>query len=101
MQDKETTTIPSVSIILPTYNHARFLPQAITSIKSQLFTDWELIVVDDGSSDDTRATLEGLKIGLPQPVRYVHQENRGPYLARLAGIRLARGKYIACFDSDD
>src|SRR5438876_9363238 len=101
-QASETTTRrPAVSIILPTYNRAKFLPQAFASIRSQRFTDWELIVVDDGSTDKTRELVEELTRGWPQPVRYHWQENQGAYGARNTGMDLARGEYIAFFDSDD
>ena len=90
-----------VSIILPTYNRAKFLPQAFASIKSQTFTDWELIVVDDGSTDNTRELVEELTRAWPQPVRYQRQENQGAYGARNTGLDLARSGYIAFFDSDD
>jgi glycosyltransferase involved in cell wall biosynthesis len=90
-----------VSIILPTYNRARFLPQAFDSIKSQTFTRWELIVVDDGSTDNTSQLVQELSRGWPQPVRYVYQENQGAYGARNTGLDLAAGQHIAFFDSDD
>src|SRR5947208_8996196 len=83
---------PAVSVILPTYNRAKFLPQAFASIKSQTFTDWELIVVDDGSTDDTRSVVEEQTRGWAQPVRYHRQENRGAYGARNAGLDLTRGE---------
>jgi glycosyltransferase involved in cell wall biosynthesis len=92
---------PAVSIILPTYNRAKFLPQAFASIRSQTFTDWELIVVDDGSTDNTWESVEELTQGWPQPVRYHPQENRGAYGARNTGLDLARGEYVAFYDSDD
>jgi glycosyltransferase involved in cell wall biosynthesis len=93
--------MPDLSIILPTYNRARFLPWAFQAIEGQGYRDWELIVVDDGSTDDTRALVTELGRGWPQPVRYVYQENRGAYGARNAGLDLARGEYIAFYDSDD
>lgn len=92
---------PAVSIILPTYNRARFLPQAFESIKSQQFQDWELIIVDDGSTDNTRELVVSLSAGITQPVRYIHQENQGAYGARNTGLDLACGKFIAFYDSDD
>lgn len=92
---------PAVSIILPTYNRAKFLPQAFASIQSQTFTDWELIVVDDGSTDNTRELVEELTRGWSQPVRYHRQENQGAYGARNTGLDLARGEYVAFYDSDD
>lgn len=92
---------PAVSIILPTYNRARFLPQALESIRAQEWTDWELILVDDGSTDDTRELLPELTAEIEQPVRYIAQENQGPYGARNTGLDHAQGRYIAFFDSDD
>jgi glycosyltransferase involved in cell wall biosynthesis len=92
---------PLVSVILPTYNRARFLPQAFASIRAQTVTDWELIVVDDGSTDDTAAVVDRLRQEIPQSVCYFYQENQGPAEARNAGIGKARGRYLAFFDSDD
>jgi glycosyltransferase involved in cell wall biosynthesis len=97
----ESSPKPAVSIILPTYNRAKFLPQAFGSIRSQTFTDWELIAVDDGSTDNTRELVAELTRGWPQPVHYVYQENQGPYAARNTGLDLARGEHVAFFDSDD
>src|SRR3712207_6270965 len=92
---------PTVSIILPTYNRAKFLPQAFGSIRSQTWTDWELIIVDDGSTDETPEFLKELTANFQQPVRYICQENQGAYGARNTGLDHAIGKYIAFFDSDD
>lgn len=91
----------AVSIILPTYNRARFLPQAIESICAQEFTDWELIIVDDGSTDETPELLPQLTANILQPVRIIRQENQGAYAARNTGLDHATGRYIAFFDSDD
>src|SRR4051794_19288059 len=101
MPESRADAVPAVSVILPTYNRAKFLPQAFASIKSQTFTDWELIVVDDGSTDDTRSVVEEQTRGWAQPVRYHRQENRGAYGARNAGLDLTRGESVAFFDSDD
>lgn len=92
---------PVVSVILPTYNRAQFLPQAIESIRSQRFTDWELVIVDDGSTDETAELLPRLTADIPQPVRIIWQENQGAYAARNTGLDHAMGRYIAFFDSDD
>lgn len=93
--------LSTVSIILPTYNRARFLPAAFESIRIQSFADWELIVVDDGSQDDTCDVVQRLAPVMGGPVRYVRRENGGPALARNTGLDLAKGKYVAFLDSDD
>jgi GT2 family glycosyltransferase len=93
-----------VSIVLPTWNRERFLAGAFESITAQTCKDWELIVVDDGSTDNTRAAVESLVAatpGLTGRVRYIYQDNAGPGAARRAGILRARGKYLGFFDSDD
>jgi len=88
---------PRVSIVIPTYNRSAIVRRAIDSVMAQTFTDLEVIVVDDGSTDDTRAALAGY----PERVRAVYQENAGPAAARNHGMRLARGEYIGFLDSDD
>lgn len=94
-------TAAAVSIILPTYNRAKFLPEAIGAIRGQQFTDWELIVVDDGSTDETAGLLPRLVEGMSQPYRYIRQENGGAYAARNTGLDHVRGRYVAFYDSDD
>jgi glycosyltransferase involved in cell wall biosynthesis len=88
---------PKVSVIIPTYNRSVFLKDAIESVLRQTFTDYEIIVVDDGSTDDTREVVH--QFGAL--IRYYHQENRGCSAARNLGIRAAFGEYIAFLDSDD
>jgi glycosyltransferase involved in cell wall biosynthesis len=92
---------PAVSIILPTYNRASFLPEALASIRAQSFQDWDLVVVDDGSTDRTRAIVEAWAEDSPQPVSYVWQENGGAYAARNTGLDRAAAPFVAFFDSDD
>lgn len=87
----------AVSVIIPTYNRAALLKKAIDSVLGQTCRDFELIVVDDGSSDDTKAIVSGYKGRL----RYVFQDNRGPSAARNRGIREAQANFIAFLDSDD
>lgn len=102
--DQDQSTVPgrpAVSIILPAFNRAAFLPGAIAAIRGQTFSDWELIVVDDGSTDDTAAVVDALAGSIPQPVHFHRQENQGAYGARNAGLELARGRYVAFYDSDD
>ena len=98
---KMPTNPPLVSIILPTYNRLSFLPAALQSIRKQEFTGWELVIVDDGSTDATLKHLPELTKGIDQPTRVVQQENQGAYGARNTGLKNALGEYIAFFDSDD
>jgi glycosyltransferase involved in cell wall biosynthesis len=88
---------PLVSLIVATYNRSAFLAETIESVLRQRFQNYELIVVDDGSTDDTRNVLEAYGSRL----RYIYQENRGPSAARNLGVRNARAPWIAIQDSDD
>ncbi len=92
-----TSDRPLVSVIIPTFNGARFLPDAIASIVAQRYPSLEIIVVDDGSTDDTAAVVAAL----PVEVHYFKQENLGPAWARNRGIRDASGDYLAFLDVDD
>ena len=88
---------PMVTVILPTYNRAEFLKESIQSVLSQTFTDFELIVVDDGSTDPTEEVVREFS-----GFRYISfPQNRGVSKARNLGIELARGRYICFLDSDD
>ncbi|GAB6066988.1 hypothetical protein JCM13664_03060 [Methylothermus subterraneus] len=91
---------PQISVIMPCHNAAAYVAEAIGSVRTQTFQDWELIVVDDGSSDAsaeivTRLAQEDGRI------RLLRQENQGPYPARNLGLRHARGEYVAFLDADD
>lgn len=89
--------MPLVSVVIPTYNYAHFVSQAIQSVLDQTFRDFEIIVVDDGSTDDTFQVVSPFG----DPVRYIRQANRGPNAARNTGIRTSTGKYVALLDADD
>ena len=90
---------PLVSVILPTYNRAEYLPRAMESVLSQSYENLELIVVDDGSTDNTREVVNAYQ---DARIRYMRTpSNRGVAAARNAGIRRASGEYIAFQDSDD
>ena len=89
--------MPRVSVIIPTYNRAYFLHQAIESVLNQTFCDFELLVVDDGSTDATPHVLQQWE----KEIRWVRQENRGVSRARNVGMRAARGRYLSFLDSDD
>lgn len=92
---------PLVSIILPTYNRASFLSEAFEAIKKQSFEDWELIVVDDGSTDNTEEVVKNFALCVSQEIHYIYQDNQGPAAARNKGLNYAQGIYIAFYDSDD
>ncbi|MGH7929167.1 MAG: glycosyltransferase [Candidatus Binatia bacterium] len=88
---------PAISVVIATYNRARYLPETIDSVLGQKFTNFELIIVDDGSADDTRRVLQPFN----SHIRYIYQENRGPSAARNLGVRHAKGAWISIQDSDD
>lgn len=91
--------MPNVSVIIPTYNRANVLGRAVRSVLDQDYRDFEIIVVDDGSTDNTEQVVRAFD--KPQ-IKYVrHEKNMGPAVARNTGIGHARGKYIAFQDSDD
>jgi len=89
---------PKVSVVIPTYNRRRLLGEALDSIWTQTFADYEVIVVDDGSADDTLAYLEAVQ----EPrLRFFSEPHRGISAAANAGLRAARGEFVARLDSDD
>lgn len=88
---------PLVSVIIPTYNYARFLPSAVKSVQAQDGVATEIIIVDDGSTDNTAAEAQAFGAA----VRYIHQENQGLSAARNTGLRAARGEYLVFLDADD
>lgn len=89
---------PIVSIILPTYNRAYVLWRAIQSVLAQTEERWELIVVDDGSTDCTRRMLEEVR---DPRITTIRTDNRGPSAARNTGLEIAGGEYVAYLDSDN
>ncbi len=92
---------PTVSVIVPLYNREKFLPQLYATLDAQTFKDFEVILIDDGSTDNTQQWLQEHSLAHGQDVIYRHQENAGPYVARNYGLSLAKGQYIAFQDSDD
>ena len=90
---------PTVSVIIPTYNRAHLIGRAIQSVLNQTYQDFEIIVVDDGSSDNTEEVIK--KIHDNRIYYYKHEKNKGGAAARNTGINLAKGEYIAFQDSDD
>ncbi len=89
-----------VSIILPVYNRADLLPRAVESVLRQRYRWWELLIIDDGSTDETRFVAAEYA-GLDSRIVYLHQLNQGPSAARNLGLRVSRGSYVGFLDSDD
>ena len=89
--------MPKVSVVIPTYNYGQYIVGAVESVLNQTFRDMEVIVVDDGSADNTRE----LMAEFGDKIRYIYQPNRGLPAARNTGIRAGRGEYVAILDSDD
>lgn len=88
---------PHISVVIPTYNYGHFVTEALGSVLAQTYPAREIIVVDDGSTDDTSEKLQPYE----NRIRYIHQENQGLPAARNTGIRAACGEFIALLDSDD
>ena len=86
-----------VSVVIPNYNHAKFLPHAIDSILNQTYTNYEIIVVDDGSTDNSRQVAEGYG----DQIVYIYKDNAGLSAARNTGIRRSKGEFIGLLDADD
>jgi glycosyltransferase involved in cell wall biosynthesis len=91
------TDIPLVSIIMPLYNKRSYVKRAIESIQKQTFTHWELIIVNDGSTDDSSNEISRND----SRIRLFQQENKGPSAARNRGVEMASGEYVTFIDADD
>lgn len=93
--------MPKVSVLIPTYNRASLLVDAIESVLAQTYTNTETIVIDDGSTDNTAEVVRRYELQYPERVRYIWQKNQGASMARNNAVGLAKGEYIAFLDSDD
>jgi glycosyltransferase involved in cell wall biosynthesis len=94
--------VPLVTVIMPCYNQAQYLPEAVASVVAQTFADWEIIIVNDGSPDDTSEAARGLiKQYAGRRIRLLEKKNGGLASARNAGIGVAAGAYILPLDADD
>lgn len=89
---------PLVSVIMPTYNHAKWLRRAIDSVRKQTFSDWELIIWDDGSVDETKELVRSYN---DERLKYYYDRNHGVAYARNQAIKFSQGTYLAFLDSDD
>lgn len=99
MQPRPMSVDPAVSVVIPAYNATQYITEALDSVLAQTFTDYEVIVVNDGSPDTS--DLERALLPYRESVLYIRQDNRGPSGARNAAIRVARGEYLAFLDADD
>ena len=93
--------MPFFSVVIPVYNRADLVGETLESVLSQEFDDWEIVVVDDGSSDDSLAVIESYRSRFGARLNLVAQPNLGNGAARNRGIAQARGRYVALLDSDD
>lgn len=94
-------SLPTVSIIMPAYNAEPFIAEAICSVLSQSITDWELIVIDDGSTDGTQKIVTEFSQADARIKSVVNEENMGVARTRNRGLDICHGKYVALLDSDD
>ena len=92
---------PAVSIVVPTYNREKLLPISVESVLRQTFADWELLIIDDRSTDGTRAVVEDYARRDPRIKYHLNRRTKGPSGARNQGIDLAAGDFVAFLDSDD
>ena len=97
------SSFPLISVIIPTYNRRNLLVSAVESCLDQTYGAYEIIIVDDGSTDDTASLIHGLLQGewTGRGIQYVCQKNGGASSARNYGLSLAKGEYVQFLDSDD
>src|SRR5215813_13069315 len=100
MQSSNGSGPPLVSVIVPTYNYGHLISETLTCLQSQSYENWEGIIVDDGSTDNTAAVVEAAAASDPR-IRYFKQENQRQGAARNLGIKQSRGNYLQFLDSDD
>lgn len=92
---------PLVSVIIPTYNYAEYITKAINSVLEQTYKNFEIIIIDDGSTDNTKEIIENYIKKYPDKIKYFFQRNRGCEVACNKGIRESQGSYIALLGADD
>jgi glycosyltransferase involved in cell wall biosynthesis len=95
------STTPKISVIMPTYNRARYIAEAIKSVQGQILQDWELIVVDDGSIDDTESIVRSFMEKDDRISYFKNENNLGIAKTRNRGVTLAKADFVAMLDSDD
>lgn len=90
-----------VSVIIPTYNCGKFISEAIESVLGQTYQDFEIVIVDDGSADNTRDVIASFEEKYPRKIKYIYQKNQGMCIARNIAIKNSHGKFVAFLDADD
>lgn len=100
LREKRAERSPRVSVVIPCFNYGHFVTEAIQSVREQTFQDWELIIVDDGSTDDSHVIIKAAIKDEPR-ARLLRQTNQGVAHARNKGIAEARAEFICCLDADD
>lgn len=90
-----------ISVIVPVYNTKRFLPECIQGLLNQSYSQYEILLIDDGSTDGSGAYLDELEQSRPEKIRVIHQNNAGVSAARNTGLRNAKGDFVVFCDSDD
>lgn len=100
VNEPQENTSPLVSVVIPSYNRAQYIPATLDSVLAQSFEDFEIVFVDDGSTDETKSILDSYIQKDPR-VRYIWQENSERAVARTNGINNSQGKYVCLVDSDD
>jgi glycosyltransferase involved in cell wall biosynthesis len=91
---------PEITIVVPVYNYERFLEETLESVRAQEFSNWEAIIVNDGSTDQSESIASHF-VSIDQRFRYIYQQNGGLSAARNTGIEAAKGQYIQLLDADD
>ena len=100
-RERHAETSPRVSVVLPAFNHAAYVADALASVAAQTYANLELVVVDDGSSDATPAVIAECLASFPRPSRFIRRENRGAPATLNEAAALASGHYLAFLNSDD
>jgi glycosyltransferase involved in cell wall biosynthesis len=98
---QKAESMVTVDVIIPAYNAARFLPAAIESVEAQTFSDWRILLVDDGSTDDTPEIVAPYRERLGEKLMYIRQANAGLPAARNTAIRNSSAEFLALLDADD
>ena len=97
----DTNIKPKISVIIPTFNRARYIGEAIRSVQGQTLKDWEMIIIDDGSTDDTEKIVHEIAKSDPRISYFKNEKNLGIAKTRNRGLSLAQADYVAMLDSDD